>query len=83
MLNSERPWIYINKFMENFLNGKGCNAFWNKFKRVIGDGIEIVSDQNQKLLQPAINLMMGFTRKRELLVPEWADDANIWQPAQG
>ncbi len=27
-----------------------------------------------------IKVLMGFTRKRNLLVPEWADDAKIWQP---
>lgn len=29
-----------------------------------------------------IKLLMGFTRKRDLLVPEWADDNTLWTPGQ-
>jgi hypothetical protein len=27
-------------------------------------------------------LLLGFTRKRELLIPEWADDKGLWVPSK-
>lgn len=32
------------------------------------------------LINRLLNMSMGLTRKRDLLVPEWADDAKLWVP---
>jgi hypothetical protein len=32
-------------------------------------------------IDQVVKFILGLTRKRHLLVPEWADDTTLWNPA--
>lgn len=68
LTRSERPQAYVNHFYD-MLVAKGRDLLRNKLK-MIGDN-----------LMGIIKTIMGFTRKRNLLVPEWADDTTVWVPS--
>jgi hypothetical protein len=83
---SNRPWVYIDPFTR-LLNLEGCNAFTRKLKRLLGitslsaltHMLGSVAD-NKDRLDTVIKVMLGFTRRRNWLVPEWADDRALWLP---
>jgi len=51
------------------------NAAYSRYG--IGSGSKLV-DAGQRL-DAAIAITMGYTRKRKLLIPAWADDKNLWK----
>ena len=76
MRKSYRPSSYLTAFTQ-MLNAKGRDAFQVKIKhlpfihqRAFYEDYHI----QDGFVDKAIKVMLGFTRKRELLVPEWADD---------
>lgn len=80
--NTDRLWMYVLRFRENFLNADGRKAFDKKFKSAFRCPF---SDRAlyQVDKQRFAKFALGFTRKRHLLVPEWADDDRIWTPNSG
>ena len=68
MKKTDRASEYFARFHNNFLNGKGRAELEKRFKSQVKHFFNI----NQ------IGLLLGFTRKRNLLVPEWADDEKLW-----
>lgn len=55
-------------------------AILNGMKPVIGKRED--SKKSRPLsLESITKFVLGFTRKRKLIVPEWADDANLWASA--
>jgi hypothetical protein len=70
---SDRPNVYKEAF-GLMLNPKGRDEFRKKMRMYIGTQI------CQENLESAIKVLLGFTRKRDLLVPEWADDTKLWTP---
>jgi len=82
---SDMRHLYVAAFLDNFLNKGGRNAFSNKLKSVFGvkylDLYELFGPQVQpERCESLIKCVLGFTRKRELLVPAWADDTKLWVP---
>jgi len=69
---SKRPHSYETAFVDLMLTAKGRDAFKAKSVRV---------NKSRWNLETAIKLILGFSRKRELLVPEWADDTKLWVPS--
>lgn len=60
---------YIARYINNMLNRSGREAFLEKIKNLFGviDPTKVVRD-----------VILGWTRKRGFLVPEWADDPKLW-----
>lgn len=77
---SERPEAYIWTFAEA-LNTKGRDTYAFQLKRLFDIGFlgRSCNVKMKSCLEAIIKVVMGFTRKRRLLVPEWADDNMIWQ----
>lgn len=73
MRHSERPYLYLERFYQ-MLTHQGRNSLYKRIKRLgeTGDEYEI------KNLDLVIKLVLGYTRKRGLLVPEWADHGVLW-----
>ena len=79
-----RPLMYTYNF-EFILNEKGRNNFYSKYRQLLKlvnqryirfKGIkEVLSFTDRKTIT---KILLGYTRKREFLVPEWADDDKLW-----
>lgn len=85
MRNSDRASLYAGQLRDQMLTAKGRKQFDNRlgkiFKTRSSYGVlNTVASQN---LDGLVKFVLGFTRKRELLVPEWADDNRIWKPGDG
>jgi hypothetical protein len=77
----------LRRFLEAALaKTHAWNSFYNAFTEMLSDKgrshlvrchkkYNISNYQHPRL----INLMIGLTRKREMLVTEWADDDKLWQ----
>jgi hypothetical protein len=78
MRKSMNPFSYMYTF-ERMLNKQGKELYNLKIRKLFGESINRLfhADIN---FDTAIKLMMGFTRKRQLLVPEWADATELWLP---
>jgi hypothetical protein len=78
---TERPHTYLDRFAA-MLNSKGKNLFIASLGRFTNLKVKDiwygVKNQIKYELETIIKIMMGFTRKRRLLVPEWADDNILW-----
>jgi len=75
--------LYVDCFLEYVLTKKGRDAWMTKMKSIIF-GTSKVSTSSPSLNLPVnqeklIKITMGYTRKRNLFVPEWADDHNFWK----
>lgn len=73
---SDHAEIYFHVFRDHMLTDKGKNIFDQKRKIINGLSIPH-SVYNERMTKATI----GLTRKRDLLVPEWADDKKLWTPA--
>jgi len=74
------PWAYTERLVEDMLTTEGKNAFTSKFNSVFGrkfygHSIYKLAQQNPDKI---IKLTLGFTRKRNLLLPHFADDDKLW-----
>lgn len=69
------PSFYVHAF-HGMLNSKGKDEFDKKIDKVIPTWKKTIKTD----VDLVIKLILGFTRKRELLVPEWADDKELWRP---
>ncbi len=77
---TSRPGAYLEQFVA-ILNQKGREVYNEKIRRILKAPVTWLSYLGSKFqLEVATKLMLGFTRKRSLLVPEWADDAKLWLP---
>lgn len=66
---SVRPKGYLTKLPLIF-NSKGQDLFYNRV---------LVRKKGGKLNESIIKTIMGFTRKRNLFIPEWCDDNTFWK----
>lgn len=84
MRRSERPRAYLEAFVQ-ILNTKGRSVLASKLKCLgltpqmlpisfYGRCNQLLNNQ----VDLAIKVMLGLTRKRRLLVPEWVDDRSLW-----
>lgn len=82
LMKTSRFNSYITRMSENVLTKKARDQMHTKLKRVVGT---YNFGWSSSLLTPetrtaATNIIMGFTRKRELFLPHWADDDKLWLP---
>lgn len=89
---SIRPFGYLDYFLDDFLNAKGRDLAVSKLTRLLGRNyreklgyrrsilstLDIKSGEQAGPVEIAIKVMLGFTRKRELLNAAWADDSLLW-----
>ena len=81
MKQSERPNKYAARFVEHILLSKAKDMFVTKVNRLLpgrlkcGHNVVIAEGTKERF----IKLVMGFTRKRGLLVPEWSQDDTFWK----
>lgn len=79
MEKSYRPQLYVERMMEGMLTPKGRDEVLKRMYQVFaikkgGHGLHvdlyrILTSEREK----ATDFFLGYTRKRKLLVPEWAD----------
>ena len=88
MKSTDRPQFYLRDFRQILTKG-GLHAYEAKLKQIVnmkiiyemlGHGYNRVFD-DPNIRRSVTKLMLGFTRKRGLLVPAWADDSALWLPA--
>ena len=81
---SDRPCSYLIRFIENMLNQEGREQIHRKLVSVLGGrkGTHVINSFQKEniLFDEMVRVIMGFTRKRQLLCPEWQDDENLWTP---
>lgn len=84
MKRSDRPYYYIEAFKQ-MLTARGRDEFQAKLKRIFKlknlSSLFSLGDDIRNNLDGTIKTVLGFTRKRLLLVPEWADDSTLWAGA--
>lgn len=85
LVKTERPHSYVEQFRQ-ILNPQGRRALDDKMKWIgFDEGVGyrwrllVISDQVRERI---VKSLVGLTRKRHLLVPEWADDKTLWTPDQ-
>lgn len=76
MRHSERNYGYVQMFPQ-MLNRKGRDIFHEKMKR-FKLAINGWGNYENEALDRVIKLMLGYTRQRNLLTVEWADDSALW-----
>jgi hypothetical protein len=84
---SENPNGYLEKFLDSMLNQEGRGVISEKLRKVLGaDNLMLALSRFSrcKLVGPpldgSIKVVLGATRRRGFLVPEWADDDSLWKP---
>ena len=80
---TDRPSAYVDRFALMLTKG-GRDDFHQKLKTLYNCKHNLLETFGFNRIPPdklesIIKLMMGYTRKRNLLVPAWADDAKIWE----
>jgi hypothetical protein len=91
MKNTDRPHVYLTRFLEEMLNKEGQDVLQLKLKKILRvkklDDLIRCSRSgkvwSEETLASTLSAMLGVTRKRNLLVPAWADDARLWVPSGG
>lgn len=70
---------YVANFLR-MLTADGVAGFVKKCENILGRKTNNAERYIAEKLQPRqlAALCLGFTRKRGLLIPEWADDGNLW-----
>lgn len=87
LTSSRYYWYYIDRFCD-MLTKEGRNAFRMKIRRSLGmrstcfPHVRRLMEDSHEHLDKVVKTILGFTRKRELLVTEWADDTSLWVPGQ-
>lgn len=82
MLLTDNPVRYVYQFHDGILNDQGKTEFRRNFQKFFKSKfsaakfLKTISSKKQSI----IDFTIGFTRKRTLLVPEWADDTKLWTP---
>lgn len=73
---TERPESYYKMFNE-MLTIPGKDQLLTKLTRFLGRDKMLWF--GRAMLQSAVKIILGFTRIRKLLVPEWSDDSLLWR----
>jgi hypothetical protein len=73
---------YVTNLMEDTFTAEGRQAVMDRFRQLfhvhnIGDLRRVFGGA---MKQVAVNCLLGFTRRRKLFLPVWADDDGLWRP---
>jgi hypothetical protein len=87
LLKSENSGGYLGRFLDGMLNQEGRGVISGKLRKILGSenlALSLSRYDRLKLVGPpldgSIKVVLGATRKRGFLVPEWADDDLLWKP---
>ena len=80
MQNSDRSYLYLDRLRSDMLIPQGQQELDVKAKKVFGMKRWGFGSLAKMPLASVIKFTLGWTRKRKLLVPEWADDSKLWVP---
>lgn len=76
--------VYVETMLEYVFTAEGANKLLEKFRRVFGRSATFNHVMNQRsherAVEKGIKIVMGFSRKRELFLPHFADDDSLWVP---
>lgn len=80
LLNSERPQAYIDRFIEDMIRKEKRDETVYQLKAKLNrkQNNRLYVQHGDSLLTTAIKVMLGITRQRSFLVPEWSDDDRVW-----
>lgn len=70
---------YVFRLLQSVLTPQGGNQLLRKFRNVFGKNMVlrlVVGNHREE----SIKMVMGFTRKRHLFLPHFADDNSLWVP---
>lgn len=77
-------WVYVDRLLNSVLTSTGANKVLEKFRRVFGRNVipsrVMGLRESKQNVEKGIKIVMGFTRKRELFLPHFADDDSLWVP---
>jgi hypothetical protein len=73
---SDRPRIYFLNFIERMLTQPARDEIALRVQRIWGKSLLQIGQIKQT--DRLCSLLLGYTRKRNLLVPEWADENKLW-----
>jgi hypothetical protein len=73
---SDRARAYFLSFIEKMLTRPARDEVALRIKRIWGKSLLQIGKIQQE--DKLCNLLLGYTRKRNLLVPEWADEEKLW-----
>ena len=82
VFRSDRSYGYVRHLLEDVMNADGRDAVTQRLRRVFGRSMSLrrlfgyKSDKKER----ATKVIMGFTRQRNLFLPHWADDSQLWTP---
>lgn len=83
---TERIYLYTMYFLEQLLNQKGRDLANRKLKTTNINVCLIRGSLGRQLggsqLESLIKVILGMTRRRDLLNDAWADDSSLWTPGQ-
>lgn len=75
---------YVEVLLEHVFTAEGANKLLEKFRRVFGKSATpayVLSRRaHEQEVERGIKVVMGFTRKRGLFLPHFADDDKLWVP---
>ena len=78
MKKTEYIGMYIMKFIDGLIVGRHRNEVVNKVKMICDFRSWCRINVPAEKLDSLIRALLGFTRKRNYLAPEWADDSVLW-----
>lgn len=84
---SDWAYLYVTRFFENVLTSRGRDEVLRKLRTVFERTATVHSLFAPNVAEAerarATDVVMGFTRKRSLFLPHWADNSKLWLPGQG
>ncbi|KKM77601.1 hypothetical protein LCGC14_1368410 [marine sediment metagenome] len=76
--------VYVETMIDHVFTKEGSNKLLEKFRRVFGKSAVPAHVMNRQSsvqeIEKGIKIVMGFTRRRELFLPHFADDDSLWVP---
>ena len=71
-----RPTLYIDRFLHSVLTKEGRDQCVRRLRLLLPGRNPSYDDQNHR--DKIIKTVMGYTRRRNLFIPTWSDDATFW-----
>lgn len=79
IVKSDRPESYAAVFVDSMLNAMGRQQFTDRWRKIFRESFYMGAYsifETQK--EAATKFVLGYTRRRDLLVPEWSDVGSLW-----
>lgn len=77
---SDTPHKYVTALAERALNKKGRDLLMKRVKELFSCKLSnLFTRVSKERKASATSLIIGFTRKHELWLPQWSDEDKLWQ----